>query len=89
MFILSLSSKHRKIRFTRDDAYDVSRYIVDIDVHTRREDHCSRSHIDDCKCAAFLRSSVITVAYLSPWFFHRDSSNRDISCEVRIVVLTR
>ncbi|GBN71079.1 hypothetical protein AVEN_17478-1 [Araneus ventricosus] len=58
-------SKHRKFRFTRDDVYDVSRCIVDIDVHTRREEHCSRSHIDDRKCAAFLRSSVTTVAYLS------------------------
>ncbi|GBL73324.1 hypothetical protein AVEN_159358-1 [Araneus ventricosus] len=58
-------SKHRKFRFTRDDVYDVSRCIVDIDVHTRCEEHCSRSHIVDRKCAAFLRSSVTTVAYLS------------------------
>ncbi|GBN30896.1 hypothetical protein AVEN_239468-1 [Araneus ventricosus] len=77
-------SKHRKFRFTRD-VYDVSRWIVD--VHTLREEHCSRSRIDDRKCLPFLRSSVIT--NLSPCFFRRDSSSRDIRCEVRIVVLTR
>ncbi|GBM74380.1 hypothetical protein AVEN_161275-1 [Araneus ventricosus] len=41
--------------------YNVSRCIVDIDVRKR---------------AAFPRSSVITVAHLSPCFFHRDSSRR-------------
>ncbi|GBN45443.1 hypothetical protein AVEN_258506-1, partial [Araneus ventricosus] len=76
---------HRKFRFTRDDVYDVSRCIVDIDVHTRLEEHCSRSHSDDRKCAAFLRSSVTTVAYLSSIVTHQ----ADIRCEVRIVVLTR
>ncbi|GBN67554.1 hypothetical protein AVEN_267494-1 [Araneus ventricosus] len=86
--LLSFFSKHRKFRFTRD-VYNVSRCIVDIDVHKRREEHCSRSRIDDRKRAAFPRSSVITVVYLSPCFFHRDSSSRDIRCEVRIVVLTR
>ncbi|GBO04483.1 hypothetical protein AVEN_24968-1 [Araneus ventricosus] len=63
MSILSFFSKHRKFRFTRD----VSRCIVDIDVHKR---------------ATLPRSSVITVAYLPPCFFHRDSSSRDIRCEV-------
>ncbi|GBN06534.1 hypothetical protein AVEN_201984-1 [Araneus ventricosus] len=53
-----------------------SRCIVDIDVHTRREEHYSRSRIDDRKRAAFPRSSVITVAYLSPCFVHCDSSSR-------------
>ncbi|GBM03155.1 hypothetical protein AVEN_70579-1 [Araneus ventricosus] len=62
MFILSFFSKHRKFRFTRD-VYDVSRCIVGIDVYKRREEHCSRS-------------SEITVTYLSPRFFHRDSSSR-------------
>ncbi|GBL74126.1 hypothetical protein AVEN_71756-1 [Araneus ventricosus] len=88
MFILSFSSKHRKFRFTRD-VYNALRCIVDIDVHTHREEHCSRSRIDDRKPEAFPRSSEITAAYLSPCFFHRDSSSRDIRCEVRIVVLTR
>ncbi|GBN87417.1 hypothetical protein AVEN_218632-1 [Araneus ventricosus] len=78
--------KHRKFRFTRDDVYDVSRCSVDIDVHTRREEHCSRSHIDDRKCAAFLR---IISDYRGVSFFHRDLSSRDVRCEVRIVVLTR
>ncbi|GBM03596.1 hypothetical protein AVEN_203170-1 [Araneus ventricosus] len=78
MFILSFSSKHRKFRFIRDDVYDVSRRIVDIDVHTHREDHCSRSRSDDRKREALPRSSVITVAYLSPCFFHRDSSSREV-----------
>ncbi|GBO26966.1 hypothetical protein AVEN_211069-1 [Araneus ventricosus] len=59
-----------EIRFTRDEVYDVSRCIVDIDVHTRCEEHCSRSHIVDRKCAAFLRSSVTTVAYLSSIVTH-------------------
>ncbi|GBO15986.1 hypothetical protein AVEN_19288-1 [Araneus ventricosus] len=69
---LVVFSKHRKFRFTRDDVYDVSRCIVDIDVHTRREEHCSRSHGgDDRKCAAFLRSSVTTVAYLSSIVTHQ------------------
>ncbi|GBL72868.1 hypothetical protein AVEN_158514-1 [Araneus ventricosus] len=88
MLILSFFSKHQKFRFTRD-VYNVSRCIVDIDVHTHSEEHCSRSRIDDRKREALPRSSVITVAYLSPCFFHRDSSSRDIRCEVRIVVLTR
>ncbi|GBN36526.1 hypothetical protein AVEN_64294-1 [Araneus ventricosus] len=69
--------------------YNVSRCIVDIDVHKRCEEYCSRSRVDDRKRAAFARSSMITVAYLSPCFFHRDSSSREIRCEVRIVVLTR
>ncbi|GBN11131.1 hypothetical protein AVEN_91329-1 [Araneus ventricosus] len=38
-------SKHQKFRFTRDDVYDVSRCIVDIDVHMRREEHCFRSQV--------------------------------------------
>ncbi|GBN21832.1 hypothetical protein AVEN_178927-1 [Araneus ventricosus] len=40
--------------------------------------NCSRSRIDDRKREAFPRSSVITVTYLSPCFFHRDSSSRDM-----------
>ncbi|GBO07435.1 hypothetical protein AVEN_182996-1 [Araneus ventricosus] len=43
--------------------------------------NCSRSRIDDRKRAALPRSSVITVAYLSPCFFHRVSSSRDIRCD--------
>ncbi|GBN96500.1 hypothetical protein AVEN_235117-1 [Araneus ventricosus] len=68
--------KHRKFRFTRDDEYDVSRCIVDIDVHTLREEHCSRSHSDDRNYAAFLRSSLTTVAYLSSIVTHQ----ADIRC---------
>ncbi|GBO17212.1 hypothetical protein AVEN_252967-1 [Araneus ventricosus] len=63
-------SKHQKFRFTRDDVY-VSQCIVDIDVHARCEEHCSRLHIVDCKCAAFLRSSVTTVACLSSIMTHQ------------------
>ncbi|GBM18892.1 hypothetical protein AVEN_137266-1 [Araneus ventricosus] len=88
VYIVDFFSKYRKFRFTRD-VDDVSRCIADIDVHTRREEHCSRSRIDNRKREVFPRSSVTTVAYLSPCFFHRDSSSRDIRCEVRIVVLTR
>ncbi|GBO33323.1 hypothetical protein AVEN_112804-1 [Araneus ventricosus] len=45
--------------------------------------NCSRSCIDDRKCEEFPQSSVITVTYLSPCFFHRDSSSRDIRRELR------
>ncbi|GBN58672.1 hypothetical protein AVEN_192318-1 [Araneus ventricosus] len=82
--VLSFLSKHRKFRFTRD-VYDVSRCIVDIDVHTHREEHCFR-------WPQAQGTSPIISDYrgvYSPCFFHRDSSSRDIRCEVRIVVLTR
>ncbi|GBM25905.1 hypothetical protein AVEN_272244-1 [Araneus ventricosus] len=73
-------SKHRKFRFTRDDVYDVSRCIVDIDVHMRREEHCFRSQVRGI--------SPVISDYRGVSFFHHDSSSRGIS-EVRIVVLTR